>query len=173
LHDDAAAWVTVTVSPATVSRPVAGEDVTFFEAKYVTVPLPDPLAPPVIVSQVVLLVAVQLHPVPAVTLTENVPPAAGMDCDVGVMLYEQLVGAGCVIVTVCPATTSVPVRALVVVFCATLYETVPLPLPLAPFVIVIQFALLVAVHVHPPPLPTVTVAEPPVSGIVVDVGDTV
>jgi hypothetical protein len=41
------------------------------------VPLPVPLAPDVMVSQVALLAAVQVHPAPVVTLAVPVPPAAG------------------------------------------------------------------------------------------------
>ena len=40
-----------------------------------TVPLPDPLAPLVIVNQLVLLVAVHAQPVSAVTLVEPEPAA--------------------------------------------------------------------------------------------------
>jgi hypothetical protein len=43
----------------------------------VTTPLPLPLAPEAIVSQAALLVAVQLQPVPAVTVT--VPVVAAVD----------------------------------------------------------------------------------------------
>jgi hypothetical protein len=45
--------------------------------------LPDPGAPPVIVSHESLLVAVQVQPVGAVTDVEPVPPAATIDTDVG------------------------------------------------------------------------------------------
>src|SRR6476660_8061906 len=41
-----------------------------------TVPLPLPVAPDEIVMKVALLVAVHAHPVPAVTGTDPVPPAA-------------------------------------------------------------------------------------------------
>ena len=42
----------------------------------VTVPLADPLAVPVMVTQLTALVAVQLHPADVVTSKEPVPPAA-------------------------------------------------------------------------------------------------
>jgi hypothetical protein len=67
-----------------------------------------------------------------------------------------------VIVTVCPATVSVPVRELPPEFAATLYVTVPMPDPLVPLVIVIQAALLVAVHEQLVPVPTEMV---PVVGV--------
>jgi hypothetical protein len=44
-----------------------------------TVPLPDPLAPELIVIQFALLDAVQLHPLPAFTFTLPVPPVASND----------------------------------------------------------------------------------------------
>ena len=50
-------------------------------------------------------------------------------------------------VTVWPATVSVPFRAAPV-FAATVYVTLPFPVPELPLPIVIQFALLVAVHAH-------------------------
>ena len=50
-------------------------------------------------------------------------------------------------VKVCPATTSVPVRAPPG-FAAIVKPTVPLPVPLAPEVIVIQLSGVVAVHPH-------------------------
>jgi hypothetical protein len=57
-------------------------------------------------------------------------------------------GAVCETVKVFPAATIVPVRALLVVFAATLNETLPLPVPEAPAVTLIHGALVVAVHAH-------------------------
>lgn len=57
-------------------------------------------------------------------------------------------------VTVWPATVSVPVRALLVVFAATLKETVARPVPVAPAVTVIQLALLTAVQEQLEPVVT-------------------
>jgi hypothetical protein len=54
-----------------------------------TVPLPVPLAPDVIVIQPALLVAVQAHPLAAVTLTEPLPPLAGIAAVAGNMLKLQ------------------------------------------------------------------------------------
>ena len=73
----APACVTVTVTPATVSVPVRGEVLVLAAIEYVTVPLPLPFAPAVIVSQAALEVAVQAHPAVAVTamLFEEVPSA--------------------------------------------------------------------------------------------------
>ena len=82
-------------------------------------PLPD--APAVTVNQLVaLLTAVQLQPVPAVTVT--VPVAAAdvvrLD-DVGEMVNVHGAPAW-VTVKVCPPIVIVPVRDAVVVFAATL-----------------------------------------------------
>ena len=58
-------------------------------------------------------------------------------------------------VTVWLATVSVPVRAPLVVFAATLNVTVARPVPVAPAVTVIQLALLAAVHEQLEPAVTV------------------
>ena len=47
------------------------------------VPLPDPLAAPVIVSQLESLDAVHVQPAVVVTVKEPVPPVLAMDLDVG------------------------------------------------------------------------------------------
>ena len=74
-----------------------------------TVPLPLPLAPLVIVSQLESLVAVQAQPDVVVTAALAVPPAAAIVCVVGDT--EKLQGAPLwVTVTVWPATVKVPVR---------------------------------------------------------------
>lgn len=78
-----------------------------------------PLAPLVIVTQVAPLVAVQLQPLEVVTVTVPVPPVFGSDWLVGEIVYVQG-AAGWFTVNVCPPIVNVPVRALVVVFAATL-----------------------------------------------------
>ena len=60
--------------PAIVIVPVLEDVLLFDPTEKLTVPLPEPLAPDVMVIQVALLTAVQLHPVVAVTLTVPVPP---------------------------------------------------------------------------------------------------
>src|SRR5258708_40217672 len=57
--------------------------------------------------------------------------------------------AAWVTVTVCPATVTVPVRAVVSGLAAKAKATVPLPLPEAPLVTVIQPVLLNAVQLQP------------------------
>jgi hypothetical protein len=78
----------------------AREDVAVFAATLkVTVPLADPVAPAVTVIQPTLLTAVQLHPLPAVTLIVPLPPLDGTDCEAGEIAYVQ-VGAAPACVTV-------------------------------------------------------------------------
>lgn len=62
------ASVMVTVAPAIVIVPVRDDAVGFATTVYLTVPLPMPLGPEVIVIQAALLVDVQLHPAPVATL---------------------------------------------------------------------------------------------------------
>ena len=111
-------WVIVTVCPATVNVPVLDAVVVFAATPYVTVPLPVPLAPAVTANQAVLVVAVHEQPDVVVTVRVPVPPAGAAFAEVGVTVKAQ--GAACVIVTVWPATVSVPVREVVPVFAATL-----------------------------------------------------
>ena len=81
-------------------------------------PLPD--APVVIVSQPALLVAVQLHPVPAVTVTVPVVATDVVRFDeVGAIVNVQGAPA-CVTTKVCPPIVMVPVREVVPAFAATL-----------------------------------------------------
>jgi hypothetical protein len=128
----------------------------------VTVPLPDPLAPPVTTIQVALLEADHAHPLVVVTVNEPLPPLAGTVWDTGEIEYAHGAGAAaCVTVKVCPATVIVPVRSVVVELAATLNVMVPLPDPLAVPVIVIQAALLVAVHAHPAKVAIVNDPEAP------------
>lgn len=141
------AWVTVNVAPAIVSVPVRPDPV-FAATPKVTVPLPDPVAPPVIVIHDALLEAVQLQPVAAVTLLLPLPAAPVKDCDVGEIDGEQD-AAACVTVNVAPAIVNVPVLLEAAGFAATLNVTVPFPDPGVPPVIVIQDVLLVAVQLQP------------------------
>ena len=102
-------WVTVTVWPATVSVPVRCEVEVLAVALKVTVPLPDPLAPPLMVSHAALLVAVHVHPVAAVTLVVDDPAAEVSAAEVGETPKVQVMPLW-VTLTVWPATVSVPVR---------------------------------------------------------------
>src|SRR5262245_57864282 len=82
-----AACETVTVCPATVSVPV--REPLAAATEKVTVPLPVPLAPDVIVMKSDWLAAVQLHAASVVTLTLKVPPPVGALTDVGETAKEQ------------------------------------------------------------------------------------
>jgi hypothetical protein len=73
----------VNVWPATVIVPVRDVGALFIATLNVTVPPPEPLAPPVTVIQLTLLPAVHVHPVPAVTVMDPLPPADGIDCESG------------------------------------------------------------------------------------------
>ena len=62
------------------------------------------------VIQEALLLAVQLQPLPAVTVTFPVPPVAATDWLVGEIEYVQAVWPAWETVKVCPAMVTVPVR---------------------------------------------------------------
>jgi hypothetical protein len=76
-------WVTVTVRPATVRVPVRSPGAVLAVTPNVTVPLPVPLEPPLIVSQDALLVAVHPHPPPVVTVVVDEPGQESSDRAVG------------------------------------------------------------------------------------------
>jgi hypothetical protein len=154
--------VTVKVAPPIVKVPVRLLVDVFAAALKFTVPLPVPLAPAVMVSQVAPVTVIQLHPVPAATLTLPVPPDAGKVCETGERVIVQLAPA-CATVKACPPIVIVPERLVVVVLAAALKLTVPLPEPLAPAVTVSQLALLVAVHAQPVPAVTFVLPVPPVA----------
>ena len=79
----AAACVTVTACPLTVTVPVRGDVEVFGAATRPIAPLPEPLPPEAIVSHVAVVDAVQVHPLAAVTPIDAEPPPTGTDCDEG------------------------------------------------------------------------------------------
>jgi hypothetical protein len=81
--DDAPACVTVNVLPPIVIVLVRDAVLAFAAAVKPAEPLPDPVAPDVIVIHVSVVDAVQLQPAGAVTVIVPVPPPATTDCDVG------------------------------------------------------------------------------------------
>lgn len=170
----APAWVRVTAWPAMVSVPVRGDVAVFASIEKATVPLPLPLTPDVMVSQELLLVAVQLQPAAVVTvLLLELAPAPGVSA-VGETVKLQGDGAPAwVTVTVWPATVSVPVRGELAVFAAMENATPPLPLPVAPDVIVSHAALLAAVQVQPASVVTVLLLEVAAAPGLSEVGETV
>ena len=143
----------------------------FAVALNVTVPLPLPLAPPLMVSHPALLVAVHVQPVAAVTFVVDDPAAEVSVRDVGETPKVQEMPLW-VTETVWPATVSVPTRWDVDVLAVALKVTVPLPLPLAPPLMVSHPALLVAVHVHPVAAVTLVVDDPAADVRVAEVGET-
>jgi hypothetical protein len=160
----------VNVDPAIVRVPVRAPAV-FAATLNVTAPFPVPLAPLLTVIQFTLLTAVHAQPDCVVTATgPPAPPELSTLWLVGAMVYMH--AALCEMVTICPATVSVPVRAAPA-FVWTEYVTVPAPVPLEPVAIVTQFTLLLAVHVQPDEVLTETgVPPPPVAPMDVLVGDT-
>jgi hypothetical protein len=77
------ACVTVKAEPAIVSVPVRDEAPVLSAKLTVVEPLPEPLLPAVMLSQDALLVAVQAHPLGAVTATDVVPAVAPTDWPAG------------------------------------------------------------------------------------------
>jgi len=154
--------VTVNVCPATVIVPVRWFGSLLPATVNATVPFPVALLPEVMVIQLALLVAVQLQPPEAVTLTTLGPPDQLIVWLVGEIEYMHDPGGDCVTVNVCPAMVIVPVRWLVPVLAATVKATVPLPVPLLPEVIFIQLTLLVATQGQPLEAITLTLPGPPV-----------
>jgi hypothetical protein len=95
----------------------------------VTLPLPLPEAPPVIVIHGVAVVAVQEHPLADTATADPLPAVAGKDCEGG--LIDVAHAPVCVTANVSPAMVRLPVRA-VPVFAAAENATAPLPVPLVP-----------------------------------------
>jgi hypothetical protein len=151
--------VALKVLPAIVIVPLRGVMPGLAAAFNVTLPLPDPLEPAVIVIHEALLVAPQLHPAGAVTATVLDSPAGAKAFEPGAIVSVQLMPA-CVALKVCPAIVIVADREEVLVFAAALSVTVPLPEPEPPLT-VIQDGLFVVDHVHPVGAVTVTLALPP------------
>jgi hypothetical protein len=167
-----AAWVTVNVFPAIVNAPVRCTLTVLGATLNVTVPLPLPFAPAVMVIQLRVLDAVQAQPAPAVTLADPVPPAAGTDCELGEIAKVQ-VEAACVTVNVLPPTVAIAVRCRVVVLAAAENVTVALPVPLAGLVSVSHAVLVDAVHAQPVDVVNDVDAAPPFPATFCDVGESV
>jgi hypothetical protein len=139
----------------------------------VTVPLPKPLAPAVIVSHDAVVVAVHEQSAGAVTVIEVVSPPTGEVRLVGLMAVTQGVvpTPACVTVTVRPATVSVPLRCDVAELAVAAKEAVPVPVTGVGDVIDSQLLFAVADHWHP--AAAVTVIDPldAVTGNDADVAD--
>jgi hypothetical protein len=78
-----AASVTATALPAIVIVVFCAVVDVLAVAEYDTVPLPEPLAPLVMLNQLAVSVAVHVQPLGAVTVAEPVPPALASEMLVG------------------------------------------------------------------------------------------
>ena len=146
--------VIVTVRPAIVIVPDRSAPLLAATVN-VTVASPLPLVAPS-VSHGTLLDAVHAQPACAAsTRSVAVPPEAPKFC-VDAVTVNVHGNAACVIVKVCPAIVSVPVRSDPGL-AAIANATVPFPLPDAPEVTVIQLAFDAAVHAQPLAADTPTV----------------
>ena len=125
--------------------------------------MPEPCAPPVMVSQGTVLLAVHAQSAGAVTVKLPGPPSLLMSAALGERSYVHAVADRpcCVMAWLWPPIVSEPAREVVPALAPTEYVTVPGPLPLAPAVIVIQPALVVTVHEHPAGAVTATLPVPP------------
>jgi hypothetical protein len=166
--------VRVTVRPPIVSVIVRAVVCPFAVTCTVTVPLPVPLVPLVIETQLTLGLSAAVHVQPLCDVTEIVsaPPAAAMVGVSGETVYVHVLPLGCVTETSIPAMLIVPVREGPV-FAAAVKPTVPFPFPLAPLVTVIQPASLTAVQLQPDVVATENVELPPPTSIERLVGVTV
>jgi hypothetical protein len=153
--EESPSWVTVTVTPATVSVPVRGDVLELAATEYATVPLPVPVLPEVIVIQAAFELAVHGQPEDVMTATLLAELPATTVTSVGEAEKVQGPPAWFTVI-VTPATVRVPVRGDVLVLAATVYVTVPLPLPAAPELIVSHGAFDVADQLHPEVVVTTT-----------------
>jgi len=154
--------VTVKVWPAIVAVPVRGCADVLAATERLTVPFPLPLVPLVIVNQLVLLLnAVQAHPVITDTFVDVEPPAATMLAAVDESAKTQG-AADWLRVKVWPPIVRVPLRGCGLGFAAATKMIVASPLPLVGPVMVSQFAaLLTAVHEQPAGVITAVELLPP------------
>jgi hypothetical protein len=111
----------------------------------VTIPLPLPDAPAVMIIHDTGLAAVHAHPIGAETLTEPCNPPAPDRSMLALRLYVQAAPA-CVTGNARPAIVSIPVRGADDGFAVIERTTVWLPVPEGPLVITSQSESLAAVH---------------------------
>jgi len=167
----AASCETVTVRPATVT--VADRAAPLFALTVnptVPLPVPDDVSPEIF-SQLALDDAFHEQSPRVVTVTEPVPPEAGIDWLDGASVKVHA-AEGWDTVTVTPAIVSVPLRAAPL-FAAALYVTCPVPLPEPLLVTVIHDAFDTAAQVHPDAALTPTCSVPPSAATDCDVASSV
>jgi hypothetical protein len=164
-----AACVTVTTLPATVKVADRGLVPVYVAAVAVNEPLP--LRPALTVSHEAELLVVQAQPDVVVTLPEADPPLTPRLMAVGVT--EKLhAGAGCVTVTVLPATVNVAEREVGPVLAVAV--AVNEPPPVRPAVTVShEGSELLVVQAQADVVLTVPAREPPATAIDMEVGVTV
>ena len=137
-----------------------------------TVPLPVPDAPDVTTIHETGLVAVQPHPLPPVTVTLLVSPAAATLLLTGLMMnVHGAVAPLWLTVNVCPAIVNVPLRALELALAETEKLTVPGPVTEAGDVSVIHASFARAVHTQVAPALTETERDVAAAGTDSDVVD--
>jgi hypothetical protein len=164
-----AACETVKAWPATV--PVKVLAVVLVFAVTANVRDPDPVRPVPFWNVRALLLLLALHGQPVCVVTVMVPLAAASNTliVVGLTAYVQA-AAACDTVKLWPATVPVTVRAVVLVFAATVNVTDPDPVRPLPFWNVRAPLALVALHAHPACVVTVTVPLVPAAGALTLVG---
>jgi hypothetical protein len=145
-----------------VSVAERGADPVFAVALKPTDPFPEPPALPS-VNHPALLEAVHEQPPGALTETVPLPPATATEVVVDVALNVHPTPA-CVTLAVWPPTVIVAVRLTDDVLASAVSETVPLPAPAPPAVILSQVALLDAVQEQPVAEVTLSVPLPPPVG---------
>jgi hypothetical protein len=150
--------VTLKVCPAIVTEPLRCEVDELAATVTVAFPLPVPLPPDVIESQLVELFDPQVQPLPAVTATVTPSPALGELRLAGEIEYVHGGTPACVTLNEIPAIVIVAAREDVELFAVAEKFTVPLPFPFDPDVIVSHDAGLDADHVQP--VATTTLTEP-------------
>lgn len=106
-----AACVTPKVRPPRVMDAERGVVVAFAATLYEIVPFPLPVAALVIVNHAAVLVAVQAHPLFAVTEKLPADASAATETLAGDKVKEH-VAAACETVTICPPTAIVPLRTM-------------------------------------------------------------
>jgi hypothetical protein len=143
--------------PATFIVPVRAGPVTGAILNLI-VPPPLPDVWPVSAIHDAPLDAVHSQPSAAPMVADPLPPPAPKDCDNGPT--SKLQPFDCVSVTLCPATSTVPVRVGPLVGSTTI-RAAPGPAPVVPSVTRAQSTLLAAVHGHPAPVVTAMVVVPP------------
>jgi hypothetical protein len=146
--------------PAIVTVVLRGVPAVFAAALSVTVPLPDGFAGAVTVSHDAGLLAVQLQPDGAVTVTFIASPPVANAFEPGEIVSLQLMPV-CVALNVRPAMVRLALRDEVPVFAAAVNLTVPLPGPLDKGVTVIHAAPFEIVQEQPSGAVTLTSTDSP------------